>query len=400
VAGSERDARTVQNDHLGAAMFEIVQGGPASLFCEATGKEPVSTQTNYRSLMLLALTRNVFASWASPLVCLSLSLFAGQAAAHHSAAMYDGKKIVTVVGTVTKFEWANPHVYIYLHQSAEPNQPIEWEVECSPPSILGRLGWTAASIHIGQVITVVGSPAREPGRHVLLPNLIKRTDAVLFERKTELAQLASTGSAPPAGTKVMGLDGVWATQLSLKLEKLLDGDNLPLSKQGKIAYKHFDEKTMHPGTACVPTPAPFLMVTPDLKRISKANGAIVIDGEFDNAQRIIHMDLSSHEGAVPSIQGHSIGHWEGASLLIDTALFAPHAMGNGYGVPSGAAKHLTERLTPSTDGTTVTYHFEVTDPEFLSRTVQGDIQWEYRPNLTYAPPKCDPENARRSFRRD
>lgn len=332
------------------------------------------------------------------LLYLSLLVLAGRAAAHHSAAMYDDKKIVTVVGTVSKFEWANPHVYIYVHQTNQSGQPIDWEVECSPPSILSRLGWSPGSLHYGDVVTIVGMPARDPEKKALLPNLIKHGDAVLFERKVELTQLAQTGAAPPAGTKPMGLEGVWATQLSLTLEKALDGDSLPLTKKGKTAYKHFDEKTMHPGTQCVPTPAPFLMVTPDLKRITRTDKLILIDGEFDNAQRTIFMDMSTHDGASASIQGHSIGHWDGGSLYIDTTLFTPHAMGNGYGVPSGAAKHLTERLTPDANGTTVTYTFEMTDPEFLSHPVQGDVKWEYRPNLTYAPPKCDPENARRSFR--
>jgi hypothetical protein len=336
--------------------------------------------------------------FARTLFRIALILMSGRASAHHSAAMYDEKKIVTVAGTVSKFEWANPHVYIYLQRRNEAGQLTEWEVECSPPSILGRLGWSASSLHVGDSVTVLGMPSRDPEKKALLPNLIKRGDLVLFERKGELVQLAHTGAAPPLGTKPIRLEGVWVTQLSLKIEKDLDGDNLPLTKKGKAAYKHFDEKTMHPGTDCVPTPAPFLMVTPDLKRITRGEKVILIEGEFDNAQRIIHMDMSSHEGAASSIQGHSIGHWEGDSLYIDTTLFAAHVMGNGYGVPSGTSKHLTERLTPDASGTILSYHFDLADLEFLSHPVQGDLKWEYRPNLTYAPPKCDPENARRSFR--
>jgi hypothetical protein len=353
------------------------------------------TSDRFRPFHALAHTRVPFPTIA---LYIALSLMAARATAHHSAAMYEEKKTVTVAGTVSKFEWANPHVYIYLQQLNETGQPTEWEVECSPPSILGRLGWSASSLHVGDSVTVVGKPGRDPGKKALLPNLIKRGELVLFERKGELVQLANTGTAPPAGTRPMGFEGVWVTQLSLKIEKDLDGDNLPLTKKGKAAYKHFDEKTMHPGTECVPTPAPFLMVTPDLKRITRGEKVILIDGEFDNAQRTIHMDQSNHEGAAASIQGHSIGRWEGDSLYIDTTLFAPHAMGNGYGVPSGASKHLTERLTPDASGTTLSYHFDVADPEFLSHPVQGDLKWVYRPNLTYAPPKCDRENARRSFR--
>jgi hypothetical protein len=332
-----------------------------------------------------------------PLCCVTFLLMSGLARAHHSAAMYDEKKTVTVAGTVSKFEWSNPHVYIYLSELGESGQTIEWEVECSPPSILGHLGWSASSLHRGDQITVTGRPSRDLQKKSLLPDLIMFGDIKLFERKSELAQLASAGSAPSTASKPTDLMGVWVTQLSLKVEKALDGDALPLTPKGKAAYKHFDEKTMHPGTQCVPTPAPFLMVTPDLKRITRGAGVILIDGEFDNAQRTIHMGLTSHEGAVPSIHGHSIGHWDGGSLYIDTTLFAPHAMGNGYGVPSGAAKHLTESLTPDADGTTLNYHFLLTDSEFLAHSVQGDVQWDYRPNLTYAPPKCDPENAKKAF---
>ena len=279
------------------------------------------------------------------LLCWACFFMAGSAQAHHSAAMYDDKKSITVAGAVSRFEWANPHVYIYVLQADESGKAIEWEVECSPPSILRRLGWSAASLHAGDSVTIVGLPARDAGRKALLPNVIKRGDVALFERKTELAQLAQSSAPPPTVNSAKELAGVWVTRLSVKIEKQLDSDNLALTKKGRFAYKHFDEKTMHPGTQCVPTPAPFLMLTPDLKRIAPEAKVILIDGEFDNAQRIIHMDVNNHDGAMPSIQGHSIGHWEGDSLLIDTTLFAPHVMGNGYGVPSGAAKHLTERLS-------------------------------------------------------
>ena len=58
--------------------------------------------------------------------------------------------------------------------------------------------------------------------------------------------------------------------------------------------------------------------------------------------------------------------------MIDTTHFADDAMGNGYGVPSGARKHLVERLTPTADGASLTYHFEETDSEYLGAPVAGD----------------------------
>jgi uncharacterized protein DUF6152 len=314
--------------------------------------------------------------------------------AHHSSAMYDDKQTVTIEGAVTKFEWSNPHVYVYLKQLTAPGQTVEWEVEASPPSILRRLGWSQDTLHAGDAITVTGHPARDSGRKSLIPTLIKKGDSTLFDRKGEVSRLASADAAPLGSVGSLELDGVWVTLLAVKMQDRLDPEKLSLTAHGKAAFKRFDEKKMHPGANCVPMSAPFFMITPDLKRITKGAGVILIDGEFDGAQRTVHMDVSTHEGAPVSVQGHSVGRWEGKTLVIDTTQFTDNAIGNAYGLPSGAGKHLVERLTPDGKGA-LTYHFELSDPEFLEASVAGDVQWVFRPNVTYAPLKCDLENARR-----
>jgi hypothetical protein len=152
---------------------------------------------------------------------------------------------------------------------------------------------------------------------------------------------------------------------------------------------------MHPGAACVAFSAPVMMVAPDVKRITSGDGVIRIAGEFDGAERVIHMDLASHDGAEPSVQGHSIGRWEDGTLIIDTTHFADHALGNFSQLPSGPQKHLVERLRLSEDGTRLSYHFELADPEYLAAPVSIELEWAHRPDLAFAPEACDPENARR-----
>jgi hypothetical protein len=314
--------------------------------------------------------------------------------AHHSSAMYDDKQTITIEGAVTKFEWSNPHVYVYLKHLTAAGQADEWEVEASPPSILRRLGWSQDTLHAGDTLTVTGHPARDSGRKSMIPTIIKKGDALLFDRKGEVTRLASADPAPIGSVGSLELDGVWVTLLAIKLEEQMDPEKLSLTAQGKAASKHFDEKKMHPGANCVPYSAPVFMLTPDLKRITKGDGVILIDGEFDGAQRTVHMDISTHDGAPMSVQGHSVGRWEGKSLVIDTTHFTDNAMGNAYGLPSGARKHLVERLTPDGKGA-LTYHFELSDPEFLAAPVAGDVQWVFRPNVAYTALKCDLENARR-----
>jgi hypothetical protein len=334
-------------------------------------------------------------SWLAGTIPFVAALFVAPVSnAHHSSAMYDDKQTVNIEGAVTKFEWSNPHVYVYLKQLTAAGQAVEWEVEASPPSILRRLGWSQDTLHAGDAISVTGHPARDSGRKSLIPTLIKKGDTTLFDRKGEMTRLASADAAPLGSAGSLELDGVWVTLLAIKLQEQMDPEKLSLTARGKAAFKRFDEKKMHPGVNCVPYSAPVFMVTPDLKRITKGDGVILIDGEFDGAQRIIHMDNSTHEGAPVSVQGYSVGRWEGKTLVIDTTRFADNAMGNAYGLPSGAGKHLVERLTPDGKGT-LTYHFELSDPDFLAAPVAGDVQWVFRPNVTYAALKCDLENARR-----
>jgi hypothetical protein len=58
-------------------------------------------------------------------------------------------------------------------------------------------------------------------------------------------------------------------------------------------------------------------------------------------------------------------------------------------------KHLVERLTLDEGGTSLTYSFELTDPEFLVAPVSGRVQWSHRPDLDFEPQECDLETARR-----
>ncbi len=62
--------------------------------------------------------------------------------AHHSGAMYDIGKRITIEGTVTRYDWANPHVYIYVEQTAPDGRAIEWEIETFPPATMRRHGWS------------------------------------------------------------------------------------------------------------------------------------------------------------------------------------------------------------------------------------------------------------------
>jgi Family of unknown function (DUF6152) len=91
-------------------------------------------------------------------------LMASSAFAHHSHAMFDTDKQVTLVGTVKEFEWNNPHCWIQLlvPDPNDPNAaPVEWGVEMGAPIQLIRHGWKPSSVKPGDKITVVVNPLRD-----------------------------------------------------------------------------------------------------------------------------------------------------------------------------------------------------------------------------------------------
>jgi hypothetical protein len=82
------------------------------------------------------------------------------ALAHHSFTMFDMTKHVTLSGTVTSFEWTNPHAYIEIDVPDEKGAVKHWSIEMGSPSILMQSGWKFSSIKAGEKVTLVISPLK------------------------------------------------------------------------------------------------------------------------------------------------------------------------------------------------------------------------------------------------
>jgi hypothetical protein len=83
------------------------------------------------------------------------------ASAHHSfAAEFDSKKQVKLNGVVTKVEWSNPHVWIYLNVKDDAGKVMNWGAELGPPHGLQGSGWRRETLKIGDQITVDGFLAK------------------------------------------------------------------------------------------------------------------------------------------------------------------------------------------------------------------------------------------------
>ena len=87
--------------------------------------------------------------------------------AHHSfAAEFDLKQPITFKGTVTKMEWANPHIYYYVDVTDASGKVVNYAVEGGPPNVLFRQGWRKDTLKTGDVIIVDGYKAKDGSNHI------------------------------------------------------------------------------------------------------------------------------------------------------------------------------------------------------------------------------------------
>jgi hypothetical protein len=91
-----------------------------------------------------------------------LALGAVPAAAHHSFAIFDNQKNVTVEGTVKEFQWTNPHSWVQLLVTdPTTGKQVEWSIEGASPNALSRQGWKRTSLKPGDKAAIVIHPLKD-----------------------------------------------------------------------------------------------------------------------------------------------------------------------------------------------------------------------------------------------
>ena len=100
-------------------------------------------------------------SKALGVVGIAVAMYAMPAVAHHSFAMFDSTKTVTLQGTVKEFQWTNPHSWIFLTVADAEGQATVWAIELGAPSGLVRQGWGPKSIMPGMNVKLLIRPLKD-----------------------------------------------------------------------------------------------------------------------------------------------------------------------------------------------------------------------------------------------
>jgi hypothetical protein len=307
--------------------------------------------------------------------------------AHHSQAMFDTSEELLIEGTVARFDWVNPHMYLIVETEGPDGGPALVEGE--------GLGITQA------LVDGLDRDALQPGTPVVMrvnPNRggwgkqVRILD--ITTRDGEIHPFYAANTRTRTLTPADSLAGRWAPSRAALGAGFGAMAGFPVTPAGRAA-----QAEMVADGLCFVEPVPFLAVLDEMREIQIGEDEVVLhfDNTGDHVLRTIHMGAEHPADVQASRHGHSIGWWEGDTLVIDTIGYEPNPSGNGANVPSSADKHTVERLRLTDDRLRVRYEITVEDPVYLSAPASLAQQWDHRPDIDFSPPGqvCDDDVAAR-----
>jgi len=315
------------------------------------------------------------------------TLLGAPASAHHSVSMFDTTKEILIEGKVARFDWVNPHMYLVVETTGPDGKPALIEGE--------GLGITQA------LVDGLDRDALKPGTPVVMranPNRGGWGKQVRIQDVTTQDGVIHPFYAANRRTRTLtpaeSIEGHWAPARAALGAAFGAMGRWPVTPEARAV-----QAKLEADGKCMTEPTPVLSILDELRTIEVGDKEVVLkfDNTGDHVDRIVHMGAQHPANVQPSVHGHSIGKWEGETLVIDTIGFEPNLSGIALNIPSSAGKHTVERLTLTEDKLRLRYEVTVEDPMYLSAPATLTQQWDHRPDLEFSQDvgKCDPDVANR-----
>ncbi len=361
------------------------------------------------------------AATAAVAVCMSTT-----ALAHHGFGRFDRTKEVEFTGVITGMDFVNPHSYLHFDAVGADGKTIAMRCEMRAATLLRRSGWTPEMFAVGAEVTVYGFGHRDDPASCYLED-VKVGNAPEFNRNDQFEHELSTDlSKRPLrlSTGEPNISGDWAQEqyviavppggnggglvpkhmiADIESGKLTMADVPPsgwgprpvtLTARGQAeadAFRMWSPED-NPRLRCRPTSIILDWVFDGaVNRITQEKDRIVINYGLFSFERVIHMDMDSHPADIePSYAGHSIGHWEGDVLVVDTVGFEPGVI--AAPVRNSDQLHVVERFSLDPETMALKREYVAEDPVYFTDQYVGsdtvlvaDVPYEAHPcdELTY-----------------
>jgi uncharacterized protein DUF6152 len=307
---------------------------------------------------------------------LTVPVFVEPASAHHGAGLYDMRKNVELEGTITRVDFVNPHTYVYFDVVGSDGKVTAMKCETRGATVLRRSGWSPEMFVKGTSIKIAGHPHREDPTACTVDTMALGQKPTL-ERYQQLSDARSVDRTKrpfrlPNGKPNLG--GEWAQEQQVLATP--PGGRAGLVPISKAAEIRAGKLPMPAGPAgWFPPPVKLTSAgqaaadalrkrpTSENPRLSCQVTSILFDWVFDGAigritqstnvikmeygvglTRNVHMNMTAHPANIkPSRAGHSIGRWDGDTLVVDTVGFLPGSLAGN--LPHSDKLHVVERFT-------------------------------------------------------
>ena len=310
--------------------------------------------------------------------------------AHHSAAAFNTQEEITVTGSVIEYNFRNPHVYMTLEVARDDGSTLALEVEAGAGSVLTPLGFTRDSVAFGEVVTIVGNPGRRNPDELMLGRELYKQDGSYYP-----LNISSRSIYEESDATATSIEGTWFSPRTEFFSFLGGARAWPATEKGREAMSNANALDT-PQKDCIPIAAPGLMFYPVANTIAVLPDRVVMRVDWMDSERTVYLDGREHPPAgETSLHGHSVGRWEGDTLIVDTTNYMEHPWGLSTSLPGSTQKHLVERFRISEDGKRLVYSGTMEDPEYLAAPVEWSGEWLYRPNMSHSNEECDLEVARK-----
>jgi Family of unknown function (DUF6152) len=311
--------------------------------------------------------------------------------AHHSfAAHFLMDQFTEIEGRVTRVQWVNPHIKIYV----EDESGDTWEVEAGPVNLLSRMGIQKDTIAVGDSIRARGNPGRRDERLLWVSNILLADNTELLAAPDAEPYWGSNavGDASPffeAGELALPEGGqrsffrIWSPLIS-QFPRPRGDPNLTAAGEAAQERYGIDRQVV---TDCEVPGMPFAMMSPYPIEFVDRGDRIVIRGEAYDLERVAWLEPPA--GTPPaSPEGYSVARFDGDDLIIETSSIDYHSYGD-LGPAQSDRSHVVERFTLSADGLGLDYEITITDPVMLAAPWTWGGSFIYREDAEIKPWNCE-----------
>jgi len=300
--------------------------------------------------------------------------FSPIASSHHGfPAHFDPDRLITIEGTVQRFDLVNPHGFLYIDSVDDAGEPVVYVCELPGRTQLARMGVDHTLFTVGETIVVEGFPARRDplGCDFGVGYFADGSSHTIRSTENARTQFGGNREIPFTPGSSRSIFGTWIKAGASGRGPRTGEDSI--TPAGIAARDAFDPIADNPSLRCEATSPSESWTPPGLATsIRQVGNEILIYHESYDVTRTVHMNMDEYPADIePSKMGHSIGRLENGTLIIDTAGFSAGVVRVGGSTLHTDQMTMVERLSIQEDTGRLLVSWVVNEPIYYSEPLTG-----------------------------